>query len=188
MSVGVEEMTKRLKCEFDGFVCDILEDEHFLETKKDLHHGTSKYEHSLRVAKLSYRLGRFFKADLRSVSRAGLLHDFFFVTRKDSPENSYLRHPVTAANNAKKYFNVTELESEAIKTHMFHQVLIKKIFPFINRHEKASIKEFKPKSKEGWIICLSDLLVSLVECERFQFTYAFNVAVLLVFNIILFKN
>ena len=50
------------------------------------------------------------------------------------------------------------------------------------------IKEFKPKSKEGWIICLSDLIVSIGECERFQFTYAFNVAVLLVFNIILFKN
>ena len=181
-------MTKRLKNEFDSFVCDILNNDKFLETKKDLHHGTSKYEHSLRVAKLSYRLGRIFNADLRSVSRAGLLHDFFFGTRKDSPENSYLKHPVTACNNAKKYFNVTDLEAEAIKTHMFHQVVFKKIFPFINRKEKASIKEFKPKSKEGWIICLSDLLISLVECERFQFTYAFNVAVLLVFNIILFKN
>lgn len=181
-------MTKRLKSEFDGFVCDILENENFLATKKDLHHGTSKYEHSLRVAKLSYRLGKFFKADLRSVSRAGLLHDFFFGTRKESSENSYLRHPVTASNNAKKYFNVNELESEAIKTHMFHQVLLKKIFPFINHKEKASIKEFKPKSKEGWIICLSDLLVSIMECERFQFTYAFNVTLLLLFNIILFKN
>ena len=162
-------MTKRLKCEFDEYVCDILNNEHFLETKKDLHHGTSKYEHSLRVAKLSYRLGRYFKADLKSVSRAGLLHDFFYGTRKESPENSYLRHPVTAASNAKRYFNVTELEAEAIKTHMFHHVLIKKIFPFINPKEKASIKEFKPKSKEGWIICASDLI-------------------LLVFNIILFKN
>ena len=181
-------MTKRLKCEFDEYVCDILNNEYFLETKKDLHHGTSKYEHSLRVAKLSFRLGKYLKADLRSVARAGLLHDFFFGTRKENPENSYLKHPVTASNNAKKYFNVTEKEAEAIKTHMFHHVLIKKIFPFINRHEKATNKEFKPKSKEGWIICLSDLLVSLMECERFQFTYTFNVAVLLVFNIILFKN
>lgn len=181
-------MTKRLKCEFDEYVCDILNNEYFLETKKDLHHGTSKYEHSLRVAKLSFRLGKYLKADLRSVARAGLLHDFFFGTRKENPENSYLKHPVTASNNAKKYFNVTEKEAEAIKTHMFHHVLIKKIFPFINRHEKATIKEFKPKSKEGWIICLSDLLVSLMECERFQFTYTFNVAVLLVFNIMLFKN
>lgn len=181
-------MTKSSKSEFENLVCDILENENFLETKKDLHHGTSKYEHSLRVAKLSYKLSKIFKADVRSATRAGLLHDFFFGTRKEKPENSYLRHPVTASNNAKKYFNVSALEAEAIKTHMFHQVLLKKIFPFINRKEKVSIKEFKPKSKEGWIICASDLLVSVMECERFQFTYVANVSLLIIFNIILFKN
>lgn len=181
-------MTKSSKSEFENLVCDILENENFLETKKDLHHGTSKYEHSLRVAKLSYKLSKIFKADVRSATRAGLLHDFFFGTRKEKPENSYLRHPVTASNNAKKYFNVSALEAEAIKTHMFHQVLLKKVFPFINRKEKVSIKEFKPKSKEGWIICASDLLVSVMECERFQFTYVANVSLLIIFNIILFKN
>ena len=181
-------MTKNVKSEFDFLVKDILEDEHFLETKKDLHHGTSKYEHSLRVARLSYKLSKIFKADSKIATRAGLLHDFFFGTRKEKPENSYLRHPVTAANNAKKYFNVSDAEAEAIKTHMFHQVLLKKVFPFVNRKEKASIKEFKPKSKEGWIICASDLLVSVIECERFQFTYAANVLLLLILNIVLFKN
>lgn len=181
-------MSKSLKSEFDSYVCDILEDEHFLETKKDLHHGTSKYEHSLRVAKLSYKLGKIFKADEKATARAGLLHDFFFGTRKEKPENSYLRHPITASENAKKYFNVTDKEAEAIKTHMFHHVLIKKILPFINRKEKVSIKEFKPKSKEGWIICASDLIVSIMECERFQFTYVANVTLLLIFNIIMFKN
>ncbi len=181
-------MTKNNNKEFTSFICDILENEQFLETKKDLHHGTSKYEHSIRVAKLSYRLGKFFKADLRGVTRAGLLHDFFLGTRKEKPENSYLRHPVTASNNAKKYFNVSEKEAEDIKTHMFHHVLLKKIFPFINYKEKVSIKEFKPKSKEGWIICLSDLLVSIMECERFQFTYVANVTLLLIMNIVLFKN
>lgn len=181
-------MTKKANNEFDSLVSDILENEHFLETKHDLHHGTSKYEHSIRVAKLSYKLSKIFKADTKATARAGLLHDFFFGTRKEKPENSYLRHPVTASENAKKYFNVSELESEAIKTHMFHQVLLKKIFPFINRKEKASVKEFKPKSKEGWIICASDLIVSVMECERFQFTYVANVTLLLVFNIIMFKN
>lgn len=181
-------MTKKTNAEFESLVSDILENEYFLETKKDLHHGTSKYEHSIRVAKLSYKFSKIFKADTKSTARAGLLHDFFFGTRKEKPENSYLRHPVTASINAKKYFNVSELESEAIKTHMFHQVLLKKIFPFINRKEKASIKEFKPKSKEGWIICASDMIVSIMECERFQFSYVANVTLLLIFNIIMFKN
>ena len=54
-----------------------------------------------------------------------------FGTRKEKPENSYLRHPVTASLNAQKYFNVSELESEAIKTHMFHHVILKKIFHFL---------------------------------------------------------
>ncbi len=181
-------MTKKTNVEFESLVSDILKNEYFLETKKDLHHGTSKYEHSLRVAKLSYKLSKIFKADPKVTARAGILHDFFFGTRKEKPENSYLNHPVTASNNAKKYFNVSEIESEAIKTHMFHQVILKKIFPFINRKEKASIKEFKPKSKEGWIICASDMIVSIMECERFQFTYVANIALLLVFNIIMFKN
>lgn len=181
-------MTKKTNIEFENLVSDILENEYFLETKKDIHHGTSKYEHSIRVAKLSYNLSKIFKVDRKATARAGLLHDFFFGTRKEKPENSYLRHPVTASLNAQKYFNVSELESEAIKTHMFHQVLLKKIFPFINHKEKASIKEFKPKSKEGWIICASDMIVSIMECERFQFSYVANVALLLVFNIIMFKN
>lgn len=181
-------MTKKASSEFESLVSDILDNKYFLETKKDLHHGTSKYEHSLRVAKVSYKLGKVFKADLKAVTRAGILHDFFFGTRKEKPENSYLRHPVTAANNAKKYFNVSDLEAEAIKTHMFHQVLFKKIFPFINRKEKASVKEFKPKTKEGWIICASDLIVSIMECERFQFTYVANVTLILVFNLIMLKN
>lgn len=181
-------MTKKANNEFESLVSDILENKYFLETKHDLHHGTSKYEHSIRVAKLSYKLGKMFNADIKSVTRAGLLHDFFLGTRKEKPENSYLRHPVTASINAKKYFNVNELESEAIKTHMFHQVLLKKIFPFVNRKENASIKEFKPKSREGWIICASDLIVSIMECERFQFSYVANVTLLLIFNIIMFKN
>ena len=181
-------MNKRINCEFESLVSDILNNEYFLATKSDLHHGTSKYEHSLRVARLSYKLGKLLKADLKIASRAGLLHDFFFGTRKEKPENSYLRHPVTAADNARKYFNVEEKEAEAIKTHMFHQVLLKKLFPFVNRKEKATIKEFKPKSKEGWIICISDLLISVIELERFQFTYVANVALLILFNIVMFKN
>lgn len=181
-------MTKKTNCEFESLVSDILNNKYFLETKHDLHHGTSKYEHSIRVAKMSYRLSYLFHADVSCATRAGLLHDFFFGTRKERPENSYLRHPVTAANNAKKYFNVTEKEREAIKTHMFHHVVIKKIFPFINPKEKASIKEFKPKSKEGWIVCASDLIVSIMECERFEFSYAANVTLLLIFNMIMFKN
>ncbi len=181
-------MTKILKDEFESYICDILEDEHFLETKKDLHHGSSKYEHSLRVAKCSFKLGKVFHADMKSLTRSALLHDFFIGTRKEKPENSYLKHPETAARNAKEYFNVSDKEAEDIRTHMFHHVLIKKILPFINREEKAKVRDYKPQSKEGWIICASDLIVSVMECERFQFSYVANVCLLLIMNIVMFRN
>ncbi|MBE6154423.1 MAG: HD domain-containing protein [Firmicutes bacterium] len=181
-------MAKKANCKFEYLVSDILNNEYFLETKKDLHHGTNKYEHSLRVAKLSYRLSKLFKANVKSTTRAGLLHDFFIGTRKEKEENSYLNHPHTAAINAKKFFNVNLLEEDAIKTHMFHHVMIKKVLPFINRKEKANFEEMKPKSKEGWIVCISDLIISGIELERFQFTYIANTILLLLFNIIMFKN
>ena len=181
-------MKKEYKLEYKEITNEIINNEYFKLTKNDTHHGSNKYDHLLRVSKCSFVLGKIFKADIKSVTRAALLHDFFFGSRKEKEENSYLNHPKTAAQNAKMYFDITPLEEEAIKSHMFHHVLIKKIFPFINRKEKVSIKEFKPKTKEGWIICLSDLLVSVMECERFQFTYVANVSLLIIFNIVLFKN
>lgn len=77
-------MTKRVNEEFEYLVSDILKNESFLATKRDLHHGTSKYEHSMRVAKLSYKLSKIFKADVKATTRAGLLHDFFLeLVRKN---------------------------------------------------------------------------------------------------------
>ena len=181
-------MKKEYENEYNELVKNIINNEQFLKTKNDLHHGSSKYDHLIRVSKCSFVLAKWLKADVLVTTKAAILHDFFFGGRKDKPENSYLSHPQTAANNAKKYFNITEKEEEIIKTHMFHHVLIKKIFPFINRHEKASIKENKPKSKEAWIVCISDLLVSIIECERFEFSYLVNLSYLILFNLIFFKN
>ncbi len=181
-------MKKEYKLEFNDITKDIINNEYFLKTKDDLHHGSSKYDHLVRVSKCSFMLGKMFKADIKSVTRAALLHDFFFGGRKDKNENSYLNHPITAAKNAKEYFYLNEIEEEAIKTHMFHHVIMKKIFPFLNRHEKAKIKESKPKSKEGWIVCISDLLVSIMECQRFEFTYIAKLSCLVLINIIFLRN
>lgn len=179
-------MKKEYKLEFEYIVKDIINNEYFLKTKDDIHHGSNKYEHLVRVAKCSYVLSKILKADVKSSTRAGLLHDFFFGTRKEKVENSYLNHPITASKNAKKYFNVSKLEEDAIKTHMFHHVLTKKILP-INIHEKAKLNESKPISKEGWIVCISDLLVSMFEASRFELSYVANLSFLILFNIIFLK-
>ncbi len=177
-------MKKEYKKEYRKFTKDIYNNIHFRDTKNDLHHGTSKYDHLVRVSKCSFYLSKIFGGDTKTVVRAGLLHDFFPGGRKDALENSYLNHPKTAVRNARKYFELTKKEEEAIKTHMFHHVLLKKIFPFINIKEKAKIKENKPKSKEAWIVCISDLLVSLMEVFRFKFSYTANLSYLVILNIL----
>ena len=111
-----------------------------------------------------------------------------FSERKEKIENSYLNHPNTALKNAQEYFNIDENIASAITTHMFHHVVLKKIFPFINRKEKVNFKENKPTNKESWIVCISDLLVSIMECQRFEFSYIANLSYLIILNIIFIKH
>ncbi|MBQ6687102.1 MAG: HD domain-containing protein [Bacilli bacterium] len=163
---------------------NILSNNYFLELKKDNHHGTNKYDHCKRVSYVSFLFAKIFKADCKEVVRAGLLHDFFFGERTEKEENSYLNHPHTSAINAKKYFNITDKEASDIRTHMFHHVLVKKIFPFVNYKEKAKIKDNRPRSKEATIICLSDLLVSVYEFEKYRLRYGISLTFLFLINLL----
>lgn len=168
--------------EFEVLAKDILEDNRFQLLKKDRHHGTNKYDHCKRVGYVSYKLAKFFNCDYKKVVRPALLHDFFYGERTEKPENDYLAHPLTSAINAKECFNVTKEEQDIIKTHMFHFACIKKLCPFINGFKnKVSLKENKPKSKEAWIVCASDLIVSIEEFRKYRFNY--SVAVLMMFFI-----
>lgn len=116
------------------------------------HHGLSRYEHSLRVAKSSFYASKLLKADTLSTTRAALMHDFFTNEDIDKSQwGSYLRiHPSIALENAKKYFDVNDLEEEIIKSHMY---------PF---------GEYKPSSKEAWIVTISDKLASIYEFLRYE--------------------
>jgi len=177
-------MKKEYNDEYNKIIGNIINNEEFLKTKEDLHHGTNKYDHLIRVSKCSFVIGKFLHANTESLTRAAILHDFFYGSRTEKEENSYLNHPKTAAKNAKKVFNITEFEEETIKTHMFHHVIIKKLLPFINIKEKADFKGNKPKSKEGWILCISDLLVSIHEAGRFELSYVANLSFLIILNIL----
>lgn len=170
--------------EFNRLAGDILQNESFLRLKNDSHHGTNKYDHCKRVSFVSYKLAKLLHADYKEAVRVGLLHDFFFGERTKKEENSYLNHPKTSANNAKIYFNVSDKEAKDIETHMFHHVLVKKLFPFINHKEKAKLKDSRPVSKEGAIICISDLLVSIYEFEKYRLSYNLSLYCLFLMNLI----
>ncbi len=181
-------MKKELISEYKQITEKIINNDKFQKTKEDLHHGSNKYEHLIRVSKCSFILGKIFKANIESVTKAALLHDFFFGSRKTKKENSYLNHPKTAAKNAKTYFNINKLEEDAIKSHMYHHVIIKKVLPFINRNEKAKVKDYKPNSKEGWIVCISDLIISIVETIRFELTYIVKLSFLIIISAISLRH
>jgi uncharacterized protein len=130
---------------------DILEHEKFDECKQYKQHGkTSVYAHSIAVARLSFEWGLFFKiADTRSLVRAALLHDFFLYDWH-RPEKMWSphgwTHPVTAAKNARTHFNVSDKEYSSIRTHMWPYTLL-----------------HPPRSREAWLLCLADKLVSRKE-------------------------
>ena len=46
---------------FFSIVNDILENDEFNKIKTIEHHGTTRYNHSLRVSYYSYKLAKFFK-------------------------------------------------------------------------------------------------------------------------------
>ena len=118
--------------EYYDIVSNIITDARFKELKNDTHHNTNKYDHLVRVSKLSYKIAKHTKANVKEVTTAGILHDFFHGGRKDVQANSYLNHPFTSAKNAKECFNINDNEVEIIKTHMFHHTFFRSFLPFIN--------------------------------------------------------
>jgi uncharacterized protein len=136
---------------FAKLAAPILDDPVFSRLKGHLQHGRiSVYEHSLDVAKLSFSLGRFFKiADMESLVRAALLHDFFLYDWH-TPEKMWSlhgwTHPVRAAENGRKYFGISGKEASLIRTHMWPWTLL-----------------HPPTCREGWLICLADKLCSAAE-------------------------
>lgn len=134
--------------EFMKYANPVLSHNEFLKTKEIVHHGNTRYNHSVRVAYFSYKLSNAIGGDTSSVVRAGALHDFF-LERDDrniaSETKMLIKHPSIAKENAKYYFGINDKEKNIIESHMF---------PISNR---------VPKSKEAWIVSLCDKIVAIGE-------------------------
>lgn len=135
--------------EYLKIVNDILENEEFKKMGQIIHHGANRLDHSIRVSYCSYLMAKFFKLDVMQVSRAALLHDFFFEDNEELKGKNraltLLKHPEYALENAKKHFNISELEEDIILTHMFP------IGPRI------------PKYFESWMVDIVDDFASVYE-------------------------
>ena len=166
----------RYNKEYKEITRDILDNEDFLTLKNDNHHGTNRYDHCKRVAYLSYLITKFLRGNYESATKAGLLHDYFHGT------SSYLEHPKKSALNAKETFQINEQEESIIETHMYHYALTQKVISIAKKDRDIDLKQFKPTCKEGFIVCISDLLVSIFELGRYKVRYDTCLYVLFIIN------
>lgn len=135
-------------------VSDILTHTEFQKLQSIVHHGNNRFDHSLRVSYFSYKIGKLLTLDYRKIARAALLHDFFFEENDGegikTKINTLMKHPKYALQNAEKYFELSELESDIIVTHMF---------PIAFRI---------PKYFESWLVDIVDDVVAV--CEKVHVT------------------
>ena len=137
----------------DHLLKDIKDHERVREMKKYKQHGRiTTYDHCENVAKLCYRINRrlHLNADEKVLVKAGMLHDFFLYDwHKDEdgthPWHGY-HHADKALENADRYFDMDDREKSAIWSHMWPLNITR-----------------LPRSKEAWIVCVADKMISCVE-------------------------
>lgn len=104
-------------------VADLLNDPVVLQMDQYIQHSeVSCLEHSLFVSYLSFAACRLLNLNYYAAARGALLHDLFLYDWHTPERRGKLHgftHPTTALNNAKKYFNVSPIEQDIIKKHMW---------------------------------------------------------------------
>ncbi|MCI1930454.1 MAG: hydrolase [Clostridia bacterium] len=139
----------KLTKEYLECVNDILENETYMKLQDVYqHHYTSRYQHCVNVSYYSFVFCRFVHFDKRSAARAGLLHDFYFYDWHRPlkiRKNHILWHPLVAYDNARKQFDVNNIEEDAIKRHMWPGT------PLL------------PKYKEGVVVSIADKFCATME-------------------------
>ena len=138
--------------EIEYYASDILRSDNMLMTTKFIQHGeVSVYAHSLMVATscLKFADKMHIKVDRCSLVRGALLHDYFLYDWHESPKKCRphgFTHAKTALMNAKRDFEINEIEAEMIYCHMFPMNILR-----------------VPKHRESIILCLADKAVSSYE-------------------------
>lgn len=154
--------------EFQLIINDILNNNKFNDLQSELHHGISRYQHCLRVAKGTYVITKKLNMDYERATRAALLHDFYqdADTTKYTTKETFKIHPDIALVNAQKYFDLDYKQENIIASHMF------------------PVCKTLPKCKEAWITSMVDKGVAIYEMYRFKASLVMGIWILFIFNII----
>ncbi len=133
--------------EFYNIIEPFVVHQEFIKRKSYPHHiNESVYEHTLRVSYDCFKIAKRLKLDYKSLTIAGLLHDFYLEPWQYNKEKKpFLQmhaftHAHEAVLNAKKYYGkrITPKIMSIMETHMFP--VNKKI----------------PRSREAWLLTLID--------------------------------
>lgn len=130
----------------------VIANSRFMMESGFIQHGeTTCLLHSVAVAYYSYKIAKFLKCwflDHEGLIRGALLHDYFLYDwHIPDPKNRFhgFKHPKKALKNAKKEFELTPMEEDIVKNHMFP------LTPVI------------PKYKETLLVCTVDKICSIYE-------------------------
>ena len=133
---------------------DIIRSERMQLSKTFRHHGdTNVYQHSISVAFCALWLVKKFKwrVNEKALVRGALLHDYYLYDWHIPTSHKRLHgffHPSVAFKNAKEDFELSAIEEDIIRRHMF------------------PLTPVPPRCREGIIVCLADKLVSFQDYTR----------------------
>ena len=142
------------RSQFNSIIKPYIDNELVQSMKNYIQHGrVSTYAHSLNVARTCYSIDKRLssKSDKVTLLTAAILHDFYLYDwhNKSIDKRKGLHgftHPNVAAENAKKYFDITPKVENAIRSHMWPLTITK-----------------LPKSREAWILCIADTFCAIKE-------------------------
>ncbi len=138
--------------EFYEIIAPIINSKEFKKRKKFAHHGEiTVYDHSLAVAKLSYKIAKKFHLNYKEAAIGGLLHDFY-------------RHPWQNNKEKKSFFNkhgFTHANDAFLNASYFYPNYMSKRIENIIKSHMFPLNKKLPKYKESWIVSLADKYVSM---------------------------
>ena len=134
---------------FLNCVSEILEDPE-VQRLSDFHQhteATTRYDHCMLVAYLSFLMCRRCGWDYEAAARGGMLHDLYHESWPGSEDGTLSRwrtHPYAALENA-RHFGLNELEQDIIVKHMW------------------PLTPELPRYKESYIVSLADKMAAVME-------------------------
>lgn len=146
-------MTKEQLIAFNDYMDELLADEKIKQMSNYIQHGdTTCLMHCKTVAYESVVFACKFhvKVDMKSLIRGALLHDYFLYDWHNQRLGNLhgFHHPGIALKNAMRDYELTEIEMDIIRKHMFPLTL------------------YLPKYRETVIVCLMDKYCTIKEVFR----------------------